>query len=141
MFVGQYTADIDQNGRVLLPRAFGNPLQGGLVVTRGLDRALLVFAPDAWEVLAKKLAAQALTDPDVRALRRRMFAAASRMEVDDDGRFVLPRELREFAQLGRTVVMAGMYDHFEIWTKEAWTIVEADAEGDGQGDRWRPLGI
>lgn len=141
MFLGQTLADITGEGGLVLPRAFNSALAEGLVVTRGFDSNLLVFPAGAWEMLARKLATQPLTDPNARQLRRRLFAQAAVLEMTDDEPLQLPRALREFAGLTDTAVLAGMFDHFEIWHPEEWTAVETAAVADGQDERWQSLGL
>jgi MraZ protein len=141
MFLGQMLADITEDGWLALPPVFSESLTEGLVVTRGFDGNLLLFPAQTWRVLADTLTAQPLTNPDARQLRRRLFARATTLELDVNGRIRLPNPLHEFAGLSHMVVVAGMFDHCEIWHPEAWTAVEAAAAAGGQDDRWQSLGI
>ena len=141
MFLGQTFADITRDGWLALPPAFSESLAEGLVITRGFDSNLLVLPASVWHALAQNLAAQPLANPDARQLRRRLFAQAAVLELDANGRIQLPTPLRDFAGLTATAVLAGAFDHLEIWHPEAWTAVEASAAAGGQDERWQSLGI
>lgn len=141
MFLGQYVSNIEEDGWVSLPLSFSTNLAEGLVVTRGLDHNLLVFGSETWDALAGRLAAQALTNADVRGLRRRLFAMAAQLQVNANDRIQLPALLRDFAEVSDSAVMAGMFDHFEIWNPQAWMAAQVSAVAGGQDDRWQALGI
>lgn len=141
MFLGQSEHNLDSEGWVALPPAYLEDLQEGLVVTRGLEQNLLVYSSASWEALAGRLVGLALTDAAARLLRRRLFAAATALELDAHGRIQLPPSLRAFAGLEHTAICAGQYDCFEIWEPDAWTAVDAAAAAGNQDQRWRALGI
>lgn len=141
MFLGQYRHDIDEEGWVAIPATYRQALSQGLIVTRGLEQALLAFDPAGWQALAGRLAALALTNPDARQLRRRLFASAVTLQLDDQGRIPLPPALRKFAGLSGEVVFAGQFDHIEIWEPGRWTAVELDAAAPAQDKRWEALYI
>ena len=141
MFLGQSEHDLNSEGWVALPVTFLADLQEGLVVTRGLEQNLLAYSRPSWQTLANRLAGLALTDAGARQLRRRLFASAALLDVDDHGRIQLPLALRTFAGLQQTAVCAGQYDYFEIWEPGAWTAVDAAAAADDQDQLWQTLGI
>jgi MraZ protein len=120
MFIGEYLHTIDHKGRVAIPAKFRPRLAGGCVVTRGLDASLAVYPKEEWEVLAKKLARLPLSKPDARAFARLMLAGAMDVELDKQGRIIIPGYLRDYANLSDSTVIAGLYDRMEIWNKEAW---------------------
>lgn len=124
-----------------LPPALRVAIGADLIVTRGLDRCLLVFGEQAWQALADRLAAEGLSNPEARQLRRRVFAGAARVQVDADGRLRLPADLRAFAGLNGSATLAGIYDCFEIWDPQTWAAVAAQANAVDRDDRWQALGI
>src|SRR5688572_24761482 len=99
MFIGEYHHSLDQKGRVQVPVKFRKDLQKGAVVTRGLDRCLFVYTADEWEILADKLAKLPIAKANSRAFARLMLAGAMELEIDRQGRVVLPEYLRQYASL------------------------------------------
>ncbi|NLF63765.1 MAG: division/cell wall cluster transcriptional repressor MraZ [Chloroflexi bacterium] len=141
MFLGEYTHTIDDKGRVTIPARFRAELAGGLVVTRGFDRNLMIYPLTEWQEMAERVAARPVSDESVRAFRRRIFAGATDLEPDRQGRIVLPQYLREFAGIDGEVVVAGMYDYIELWDAEAWREVRLAVEDNDDVSRWQALGI
>lgn len=141
MFLGEYTHTIDDKGRVTIPARFRAELAGGLVVTRGFDRNLMIYPLTEWQEMAERVAARPVSDENVRAFRRRIFAGATDLEPDRQGRIVLPQYLREFAGIDGEVVVAGMYDYIELWDAEAWREVRLAVEDNDDVSRWQALGI
>lgn len=129
MFIGEYNHAIDEKGRLAIPVKFRSRLAKA-VVTRGLDFCLVVYELKEWKKLADKLAALPQNHADNRAFARLMLAGAMDVAVDGQGRVVVPEYLREFAKLGREVVIAGLYNRLEIWDKAAWTEYKNRTEKD-----------
>ena len=141
MFLGEYTHTIDDKGRITIPAKFREELEGGLVVTIGFDRNLMVFPMEQWEELAERITARPLGDNSVRALRRRVFSSASDLTPDRQGRIIVPQYLRDFADIENEVVIAGLYDYIEMWSAKAWLAVREMIEDDDDGSRWEDLGV
>lgn len=140
MFLGQYTHNIDDKGRLTIPARFRGELAAGLVVTCGFDRNLMVFPMSEWEKLAEKISAQPLSNESVREFRRRVFSQAVDLEPDRQGRILLPQNLRNFAGIDGEAVIAGMYDYVEIWSTSAWDAVRENIDN-SDTQRWADLGI
>ncbi len=120
MFLGRYEYTIDAKGRMALPARYRDRLAEGVVVTRGFDACLLVYPLEQWTPLAERVANLSISDPDVRALRRLLFADAVDLDLDKQGRILLPAGLRDYANLDRDAVVAGMHSFIELWSPEAW---------------------
>ncbi len=129
MLLGEYQHNLDPKGRLAIPAKFRETLEGGAIVTRGLDDCLFVFAPKEWEVLAQKLVALPLAQANSRAFVRLMLAGATDVEIDGQGRILLPDYLRKYANLKKEAVVAGLYNRIEIWDKEAWDRYKQKTEG------------
>lgn len=82
----------------------------------------MAYASDAYERLARQAAALSETDPDIRLLKRMVFSTAQWVEADKAGRLLIPDFLRQAGGLDTALVLAGMFDHFEIWSPERWAI-------------------
>jgi MraZ protein len=130
MFFGEYEHTIDDKNRLTLPAKFRDALAGGVVLTRGLDDCLDVYARPSWDALVEQRLAP--LDPfskQARELKRFFFAAASDAELDKQGRVLVPPALTKHAQLGREVVVAGVHDHLEIWDRTTWADHVTKVEG------------
>ena len=142
MFLGQFVHTLDSKGRLTIPAKFRAVLDAGLVVTRGMDRCLAVFPPGEWEKLAGRVSDLPITDRQARALRRFLFASASDVSPDKQGRILIPPRLREYASLDGEVVVAGLNNYIEIWNKDAWHGEREHVEADDlMVEGWAALGI
>jgi len=130
MFIGEYAHSVDDKGRLAIPMKFRKDLKGGAVVTRGLDNCLFVYSMSEWKKLAEKLAALPFSQANTRAFSRLMLAGAMDVEVDKQGRVVLPEYLRTYAGLKKDVVVAGLYNRVEVWDVDAWGSYKTKTEKD-----------
>lgn len=120
MFIGEYQLTIDDKGRAPVPARFRASFADGAVVTRGLDRSLFLYTKSQWAEMAAKIAALPLTSQSARNFSRLMLAGAVEVDLDRQGRFILPGYLREFAALDKAVTFAGVGDRVEIWDAPTW---------------------
>ncbi len=123
MFLGEYEHTIDDKGRVAVPARFREEVAEGLVLTRGFDRCLQVFPRPIWQTLAQRISASSLGNEEARNLRRLLFSGAAEVELDRQGRILIPHNLRAYAGLVEPVVIAGLDTYFEIWSRERWQSV------------------
>jgi MraZ protein len=120
MFIGEYQHSIDAKGRMAIPAKFRAILKKGAIVTRGLDNCLFLYTRPEWQVLVKKISQLPLSQQKSRAFSRLMLAGAMDVDIDGQGRILIPEYLRQFAGLSKTTVVAGLYNRLEIWDKGAW---------------------
>lgn len=120
MFIGEYHHALDDKGRIQIPVKFRVELAKGAVVTRGLDNCLSVYPKKEWAELADKLSKLPISKANTRAFARLMLAGAMELEVDKQGRAMVPEYLRSFAGLKKMVVVAGLATRLELWDKSAW---------------------
>lgn len=128
MFIGEYSLSMDNKGRMAVPAKFRANLGSGAVLTRGLDRSLFLYPKAQWDDIAKKLAALPISQSNSRAFARLMLAGAWDIEIDKQGRMMVPDYLRKFAGITKKVVVAGLYDRLEIWNEEEWQQYKANTE-------------
>jgi MraZ protein len=129
MLLGEYEHTVDDKGRITLPAKFRELFQNGIVITRGMDRCLYAYTPEEWEKLVEsQLATLNPLSPDSRRLQRFFFSGAAETAPDKQGRVTLPPRPAERAQLGRDIVIAGVYDHLEIWDRSAWRAQMSEIE-------------
>ena len=120
MIMGEYSHTIDTKGRLIIPSKFREELGETFVVTKGLDGCLFVFSDEEWKAFEIKLKSLPLTNKNARQFARFFVAGATPCELDKQGRILLPATLREFAGLEKDVVLTGMLNRIEIWSKEKW---------------------
>ena len=132
MFLGRFAHNLDAKGRLAIPARFRAVLEDGVVLTRGIDRCVTAYPMPDWNDLAEKISALSMTDPNARQFRRMMFAEAANLDLDGQGRIVLPAALREFAGIDREVVVIGVNSSIEIWSPERWREIEAVVDDDGE---------
>ena len=128
MFLGEFSHNFDEKGRLTIPAKFRDELAGGLVVTRGIDRCLFVFPRPVWEILADRIAKLPMTDRSARNFGRLMFSGAADFVPDRQGRVLVPQGLREYAGLDSEAVVIGLHNRLEIWEPTQWATVKAEVE-------------
>ncbi len=121
MFMGEYNHSVDTKGRLIIPTKFREQLGTEFIVTKGLDGCLFAFPQGEWQAFEEKLRSLPLTQKGARQFTRFFVAGATPCELDKQGRILLPATLREFAGLEKDVVLAGMLNRVEIWSKAKWT--------------------
>jgi MraZ protein len=120
MFMGEYNHTIDAKGRLIIPSKFREALGDEFVVTKGMDGCLFVFDNSEWQSFAEKLHSLPVMDKEVRQFTRFFLAGAASLEVDKQGRILLPSVLREFADITKDAVLIGVGSRIEIWSRERW---------------------
>jgi MraZ protein len=130
MFLGQYEHTIDAKGRMAVPARFRVQLDRGAVISKGMGTCLSVYTMQRWEEKSAELA-EGKSIEELRDFERRIYPSASEVELDGQGRLVIPAILRTYAGLENEVTVAGVRDHFEIWDRAKWREYQAklDAEG------------
>jgi MraZ protein len=131
VFLGRHGHNLDEKGRLALPARYREELRDGVVITRGFDDCLLVYPMAAWSPLAERVSALSIGNPDVRLLRRMLFANATDLMLDRQGRILVPAELRAHAGLEREAVVVGMHSFIEIWSPDGWAAQDELVERDG----------
>ncbi|MFA6376492.1 MAG: division/cell wall cluster transcriptional repressor MraZ [Candidatus Paceibacterota bacterium] len=143
MFIGEYTYSIDDKKRLAVPPKFRQQLKKGGVITRGLDNCLFLYSNDEWGKLAKKLSEMPLSRADARGFSRIMLSGAMEVDFDNLGRILVPDYLKDYAQLKKKVVVAGLYNRIEIWDEDAWISYKqtTEKEAGNIAERLNELGV
>jgi MraZ protein len=130
MFLGEYEHTIDAKGRMAIPAKFRTQMDHGAVISKGMGTCLSIYTMERWEQKSDELVAGKTSD-ELRDFERRIYPSASEVELDAQGRIVIPAKLRTYATLEAEVTIAGVRDHFEIWDRTAWQTYQErlDAEG------------
>ena len=143
MFLGEYQHTVDQKGRLAIPAKFREELADGAVVTRGLDKCLVIYPGSEWASLAERVSRLPQTQPNVRTLSRLLFSGAVDLSLDGQGRTILPQYLRKYAGIAANVAVIGLYQRIEVWGLEEWNAVKAttEAAGGSLAEQLADLGI
>jgi MraZ protein len=132
MLLGEHEHALDEKNRLTLPARLRDQLGDRVVVTRGLDGCLYVYAAPEWDKLAQRVGTLDALSREARTMQRFFFASATDAELDKQGRIVIPANLLESAGIGREVTVAGIYDHLEIWDRAAWRDQRQTVEGSAE---------
>ncbi len=81
---------------------------------------LLIYTLDEWEIIERKLMSLPNVDPQARLYQRLLLGHATEMEIDSQGRILLPSLLREHANIGKPAILLGQGNKFELWSQESW---------------------
>ena len=141
MFMGEYNHTIDAKGRLIVPSKFRATLGDTFVVTKGLDGCLFVYDNEEWGIFEEKLKSLPITNKEARQFVRFFLAGAAEVEVDKQGRILVPNVLREFAELNKDVVLIGVASRIEIWSKERFEGMTAYEDMDEIAEHMAELGL
>ena len=120
MFLGQYRHALDNKGRMIVPARFRDLLNGTIYLTQGFDQNLRVMPKDAFELVYQRVTEMSSTNPTARQLRRLIFSTAQQVSIDSNGRILIPKYLREVADITTEAIVVGVGEALEIWSPAAW---------------------
>jgi transcriptional regulator MraZ len=142
MFTGEYHHAVDDKGRVAVPARFRAELAGGALVSKWIDGCLALHPRGAWDALAAKVATLPVTSPGARTFQRFIFGTAFEVELDRQGRLVVPAVLRDFADLESEAIVVGSRDHLELWSPARWAAYSSGMnEPEALAEHLQGLGI
>jgi MraZ protein len=141
VFLGEFEHTIDDKGRVAIPARFREELGARFVLTRGFELCLQAFPRPMWDDLSAKVNRLPLASLQARSLRRMLFAPAAEVELDRQGRILIPQGLRAYAGLAEEVLITGMHTYFELWASEGWRTMQGELSGVAIAEQLSDLGI
>lgn len=130
MFLGEYEHNIDAKGRMAVPARFRLQMDRGAIISKGMGTCLSIYTTERWEQRSNELVSDMSSD-ELRDFERRVYPSASEIELDTQGRIVIPAKLRAYATLSNEVTIAGVRDHIEIWDRAAWQAYQERLEAEG----------
>jgi len=134
MFVGTYLVSVTSGKRTSIPSVFRQKLGKSVILAKWYENCLVLVGTDSWNALLERLTGgiKMIIEP-IRQTEHFIFASAYEVEVDEQGRVVLPDRLVSYATLGEQVYFLGVGDRVEIWNKEIWDekekIIASEAPG------------
>lgn len=127
MFIGEFDYRVDEKGRVPIPPKFRTEdlKKEGMVLCPGMEKCITIYPIPEYKKLADSLTSGSIIPSKLRKLNRAIFATAFNVEIDGQGRIIVPAQLRQFAGINEEVVVAGANTYLELWSKEQWAAEKA----------------
>ena len=141
MLIGEYEHSLDTKGRLIMPVKLREDIGEKFIITKGLDGCLFIFSLDEWTIFETKLKQLPISNKDARMFSRFFFAGAIDSELDKQGRFLIPSNLRDFANLEKDVIIVGMDSRIEIWSKAKWNDCKDNLSANDIAEKMEMLGI
>ena len=143
MFIGEYTYSIDDKKRLGVPQKFRQLLGKKAIVTRGLDQCLFLYSTTEWNILAEKPSPLPLATADARGFGRIMLTGAKEVDTASLGRILVPDYLKQYAAIGKKVVVAGVFNRIELWDERKWNEYKNKTEKEvgNIAERLKELGV
>ncbi len=130
MFIGEYEHSVDAKGRVIMPSRLREDIGEKFILTKGLDGCLFAYSQNEWANFEEKLKLLPLTNKNARDFVRFFLSGAIECEIDKQGRFLIPGNLRIYANLEKEIVILGVGTRIEIWDKDTWSKSEENISAD-----------
>ena len=130
MFIGEYEHSADAKGRVIMPAKLREDIGEKFILTKGLDGCLFAYSQKEWTNFEEKLKTLPLTNKNARDFVRFFLSGAIECEIDKQGRFLIPSNLRTYSKLDKEIVILGVGTRIEIWNKEIWAQSEENISAD-----------
>ena len=121
MFLGEYQHNLTKGNRLALPSKIRSEIEANeIVLARGFEKCILGYQKSTWEEISKTELVKPVSEVEARRIRRQLFSGAILIEVDQQGRVVVPKNLLDYAKIKNEAIIIGAGDHFEIWEKAVW---------------------
>ncbi len=140
MFRGSSFHTIDAKGRIIVPARFRDPIKAGgsgTVMVSRMDNCLVAYALEAWREIESRILSLAEKSDSMRRFRRVFIGGAFECSGDRQERILIPPSLRQYGELEKEIVMVGVLDHFEIWSRKNWEQENVTMEADMQTEEVR----
>jgi len=120
MLIGSFKNNIGDKNRVAFPIKFKNELGTSLIVTKGYENCLIIVDKSKFSGLMNSIKDVPFVNSGLRDTKRFLIGSAQEIELDKQGRFVIPQDLKKYASLGNECVFIGLVDWIELWDKSIW---------------------
>ena len=132
MFRGSSFHTLDAKGRIIVPARFRDIIRAngdGVMISR-MDSCLLAYTFPEWHQIESRILALSEKSETMRRFRRVFIGGAFECTCDKQERILVPPSLRQYAGLDKEIVLVGVLDHFEIWSRDNWDIENTHMEED-----------
>ena len=141
MLMGEYSHSLDTKGRLIMPVKLRQDIGEKFILTKGLDGCLFAFSQTEWLNFEEKLKSLPLSDKNARNFVRFFLSGATECEIDKQGRFLIPTNLRIAGNLEKEAIIIGVGTRLEIWNKETWEKCDQEISADEIAENMANLGI
>lgn len=141
MLIGEYEHSLDAKGRLIMPAKLRQDMGDRFILTKGLDGCLFAFSQNEWLNFETKLKGLPLSDKNARNFVRFFLSGATECEIDKQGRFLIPSNLRTSINLEKEAIIIGVGTRLEIWNKDIWQKCDNNISADEIAENMAILGI
>ena len=146
MFQGSQSINVDAKGRLAVPSRYREVLsavcEGRLVVTANpYERCLNIYPEPQWQEVKNKIESLPNSNKKVRRLQRLVLGNASELEMDANGRLLLPQTLREYANLDKKAMLVGLGEKAELWSEQSWNDMLDEDDDDPMPEEMQGLSL
>ena len=142
VFLGKYSITMNKKDRFLPPARFKKDLSIGFYIAQGFDQNLWVLTPAVFGSIYQKFSSLNIADPLARMLLRMILSTAHESRINKDGTIAIPKGLKEFVKIEKTLQIIGQGDYFEIWEPAIWAKQEAQIiDAKSNSNRFSSLSI
>ncbi len=142
MLIGEYIHSIDDKNRLSFPIKFRKEMGKKVVIAPGIEQSLFVFTPAQWDKTVERLAEGSLQE-DNRSFSRYLIGGASEVDIDANGRMLIPENLKQKIGIKERVAIIGVATRVELWEESTWKAYQKDVQGkaDKLANRLGEIGV
>lgn len=133
-FSGEYESKLDAKGRLVLPSRIKSNLPetsaGNIVITKGFETCLVIYSLPEWNKILSKISGLSDFNDEQRNLQRNLISRSTEAELDNIGRFVLPKKMIEYAKLEGDVTILGVGNKIEVWNPKLYEAIQIKESGE-----------
>ncbi len=143
MLLGEYIHTLDDKNRMSLPIKFRKEMGKSIIIAPWLDNCLSIFTEKEWQKVSSKLSDSSMVASDNRSFSRFMFGQAVVVDVDTNGRILIPENLKNRSNLSNKVVVIGVQNRAEIWNEQSWNEYKklVETQADALADKLGQVGV
>jgi len=120
MLIGEYKNKLGDKNRVALPKKFRDEIGDELIIAKGYEKCLILLTPKQWDEVTNMMITSPYALEAGRDTSRFIIGSANEVKADKQGRFILPANLKEFAEVNKEVTFLGLMNRIEIWDSSKW---------------------
>jgi MraZ protein len=143
MLIGEYIHSVDEKNRISLPIKFRKEIGKTVVLAPGLDASIFMFTTKEWEKIAARLEQASMVQTDILRFNRFMFGGATQVDVDAQGRVLIPDFLKDRAGIKAKAAVVGVHNRIEVWNDKRWSEYKkgVELEADGLAQKLGSVGV
>lgn len=134
---------MDEKNRISLPIKFRKEIGKTVVLAPGLDASIFMFTTKEWEKIAARLEQASMVQTDILRFNRFMFGGATQVDVDAQGRVLIPDFLKDRAGIKAKAAVVGVHNRIEVWNDKRWSEYKkgVELEADGLAQKLGSVGV